>query len=63
MEEDVLCTSSPRFPAIIRSLSTIALLAAFIFNSSRVDRRLRALRDQVRASLPGADDGGGHEQA
>ena len=62
MEEAVLCTSSPRLPTFIQSLSIIAFLAAFIFDSSRVDRRRKALRDQVRASLPGADDGGGHEQ-
>ena len=63
MEEAVLCTSSHRFLTIIQSLNITALLATFIFNSSRVDRRLKALRDQVRASLPGADDGGGHDQA
>ncbi|MCY4364622.1 MAG: hypothetical protein OXE17_00110 [Chloroflexi bacterium] len=63
MEEAVMCTASHRFLTIIQSLSIIALLAAFIFRSSRVDRRLKALRDQVRASLPGTDDGGGHDQA
>ena len=63
MEEAVLCTSSHRFPAFIQSSSIIALLAAFISISFRVDRRLRALLDLVRASLPGADDGGGREQA
>ena len=52
MKEAVMCTSSHRFLTIIESLSIIALLAAFIFPSSRVDRRLKALRDQYGLLYP-----------
>ena len=58
-----MCEGAHSFMTVIQGASIILLLVAFIFHSSRVDRRLKAMHDQVRVSSSGADDGGGHEQA
>ena len=52
-----MCEGVHSFMTVIQGASIILLLVAFIFHSSRVDRRLKAMHNQVRVSSSGADDG------